>query len=110
MSNLLFDVKLIENNDIVICGKFNGFLNNNVINFNDGVNNIFDLNKLVLERISDDYKIIFDFVNLTCEYTFNDMSVKMMVDVTYKKICSNSLFLKYKLIDTGNIYEYSVNW
>lgn len=107
---MIFSVKLLENNNVVIDDNFSGSLNNNCINYNDGVNNIFDLNKLILDRISGDYKIVFDFMNSTCDYVTNEMSVNMMIEVIDKKICSNSLFFKYKVIDTGNIYEYSVSW
>ena len=106
----MFSVKLIENNCVVIDSVFDGVLDNNIINYNDGVNNIFDLNKLVLERVGDDYRIVFDFLNFTCCSITDDLSVNMMLDVIDKKICSNSLFFKYKIIDTGNIYEYSIVW
>ena len=107
---MIFSVKLLRDDNVVIDDNFSGNLNNNCINYNDGVNNIFDLNKLLLERISNDYKIVFDFLNLTCDYITDGMSVNMMIEVIGKKICSNSLFFKYKVIDTGNIYEYSVSW
>jgi hypothetical protein len=107
---MIFSVKLLENKNIIISGDFSGFLDNNIINYNDGVNNVFDLNRLVLERICDDYKIVFDFSNSNCEYITNELSVNMMLDVDGSKICSNSLFFKYKIVDTGNIYEYSVKW
>lgn len=106
----MFSVKLIENNCVVIDSVFDGVLYNNIIKYNDGVNNIFDLNKLVLERVGDDYRIVFDFLNSTCCSTTDDLSVNMMLDVIDKKICSNSLIFKYKIIDTGNIYEYSIVW
>ena len=107
---MVFSVKLFRDDNVVIDGSFSGSLNNNCINYNDGVNNIVDLNKLLLERISDDYKIVFDFTNATCDYITDGMSVNMMIEVIDKIICSNSLFFKYKVIDTGNIYEYSVSW
>lgn len=106
----MFSVKLIENNSVVIDSVFDGVLDNNIIKYNDGVNNIFDLNKLVLERVGDDYRIVFDFLNSTCCSITDDLSVNMMLDVIDKKICSNSLIFKYKIIDTGNIYEYSIVW
>ena len=107
---MIFSVKLLENDNVVINDSFSGCLDNNSIIYNDGVNNIFDLNKLILERICDDYKIIFDFLNSNCEYITDVMSVNMTVEVIDKKICSNSLFFKYKVIDTGNVYEYIVSW
>ena len=106
----MFNVKLIENDTVIIDDCFNGSLDNGIIKYNDGVNNIFDLNKLVLERISGDYKVVFDFFNSTCESTIDDYSVNMIIEVINKKICSNSLFFKYKIVDTGNIYEYSIKW
>lgn len=106
----MFSVKLIENNSVVIDSVFDGVLDNNIIKYNDGVNNIFDLNKLVLERVGDGYRIVFDFLNFTCCSITDDLSVNMMLDVIDKKICSNSLIFKYKIIDTGNIYEYSIVW
>ena len=107
---MIFNVKLLCDDIVVIDGCFSGNLDNNIINYNDGVNNIFDLNKLVLERVCSDYNIMFDFINFTCNYNTNGLSVNMMFDIIESKICSNSLFFKYKLVDTGNIYEYSVKW
>ena len=107
---MVFNVKLLENDSVIIDDVFSGNLDNNCINYNDGVNNIFDLNKLILERISYDYRIVFDFYNLNCVYYMGGLSVNMMIDVIDKKICSNSLFFKYKMVDTGNIYEYSIVW
>ncbi len=106
----MFSVKLIENDCVVIDSVFDGILDNNVIKYNDGVNNILDLNRLVLERISDDYRIMFDFLNSTCCSSTSDLSVNVMIEVIDKKICSNSLYFKYKIVDTGNIYEYSIKW
>ena len=106
----MFSVKLVENDSIVINDVFDGIFDNNMIKYNDGVNNIFDLNKLVLERISDSYKLVFDFSNFIC-YSFVDgLSVNMTLDVIDKRISSNHLFFKYKIVDIGNIYEYSVKW
>lgn len=106
----MFNVKLIENDTVIIEDWFDGFLNNGIIKYDDGVNNIFDLNKLLLKRISDDYKVVFDFLNLTCCSSINGFSVNMIIEVIDKDICSNSLYFKYKIIDTGNIYEYSIMW
>ena len=106
----MFSVKLFENNNIIIDGCFEGFIDNNIIKYNDGVNNIIDLNKLLLERVSDNYRIVFDFLNSVCESTIDGFSVNMMIDVIDKRICSNSLFFKYRIVDTGNIYEYSIEW
>lgn len=105
-----FTVKLLENDIVIIDGYFSGTLDNNCINYKDNVNNVFDLNRLVLERIGTDYKIIFDFLNNTCDYIADTFSVNMMIDVIDTKIGSNSLFFKYKVADTGNVYEYSVVW
>lgn len=107
---MVFSVKLLENDNIVFSGDYSGFLSDNCINYNDGVNNIFHLNTLVLERFCDDYKMVLDFFNLSCYYFVDGMSVNMTVDVIDKKICSNSLFFKYILVDTGIVYEYSIVW
>ena len=88
---MIFSVKLLENDNVVINGSFSGCLNNDIINYNDGVNNIFDLNKLILERISDGYKIVFNFLNSNCDYITDGLSVNMTVEVIDSKICSNSL-------------------
>ena len=106
----MFNVKLIENDTVIIDDCFNGFLNDSIIKYNDGVNNIFDLNKLLLERIGDDYKVVFDFLNFNCCSSINGFSVNMKLEVINKKICFNSLYFKYKIVDTGNIYEYSIVW
>ncbi len=106
----MFSVKLIENDSVVIDGVFDGIIDDNVIKYNDGVNNIFYLNTLVLERIGSNYSIVIDFLNLSCCSIVDGLSVNMMIEVIDKKICSNCLFFKYKIVDTGNIYDYSVIW
>ncbi len=107
---MMFDVKLYENGKAIIDGSFSGTLEQNFINYNDGVNNSFDLNKLLLERIGDNYKIVFDFMNSSCCSTVDGLSVNIMMDVISKEICSDSLFFKYKIVDTGYVYEYSIKW
>ena len=106
----MFNVKLLENDGVVINDCFDGFLSDNCINYNDGVNNILNLNTLVLERISDVYRIVFDFFNSTCCFVVDGLSINMIIDVIDKRICSNSIFLKYKIVDTGDIYEYGIEW
>ena len=107
---MVFNVKLVENGNTVIEGSFSGNLDNNSIIYNDGVNNIFDLNKLILERIGDNYKITFDFLNLICCSIVDGLSVNMMISVIDKNICPNSLFFRYKMVDTDNVYEYTIKW
>ena len=107
---MMFSVKLYENDKVIIDGSFSGTLEQNFISYNDGVNNILDLNKLILERIGDDYKIVFDFSNSSCIYVMNELSVNMAINIMESKKCSNGLFFKYEIVDTGNVYEYSIRW
>ena len=105
-----FNVKLLENGNVIIDDIFCGNLDDNIINYNDNVNNKFDLNKLLLERVSDEYKVTFDFLNFTCCSVVDGLSVNMMIEVISKEICPDSLFFKYKIVDTGYVYEYSISW
>jgi len=110
LSKVCICVKLIENSNIIFDKNLDGFFSDNVLNYNDGVINNLYLNKLILERISDDYEMIFDFNEMCCRCNYGGNSFVLNLVLLDSNVSNNSIFFKYKIVDTGNIYEYSVLW
>ena len=106
---LSFNVKLLCNDEVSIDSVFSGDFLDGVVSYNDGVLNIFDLNTLLLKRIYDDYSLIFDFSDCVCKYVGSECFF-IAIEVIECDVSVGSIFLKYKIVDTGDIYVYSVKW
>lgn len=105
-----FSVYLSEDNSILINDDFYGTFSNNVIEYNDGIINSFDLNKFILKRECSLYVLIFDFINYTCTYNYGDYKMCINLELIDKSFSDCNVFVKYKVIETGHIYEYKVSW
>lgn len=110
MSEIKLHVYLSQNDDILIDDDFSAIFNNNIIKYNDGVINIFDLDKLVLERNCDDYNLTLNFFDCTALYDSFESSLLMHLEVFNKIIDSNSVFVRYKVIESNLLCEYKINW
>ena len=110
LSKLCIYVKLVDNDDVVIDKKLFGIFNNGVLKYDDGVINNLYLNKLILERICDDYEMIFNFNEMNCICNYNGNCFVMDFLLLDSNVSSNTIYFKYKIVDTGHIYEYSVMW
>ena len=106
---LNFCVKLLCDDEVSIDGVFPGDFLDGVVSYNDGVLNVFDLNTVLMKRICDDHSIVFDFSNSVCEY-IGSSCFSIAIEVLQCKVSVGSIFLKYKIVDTGYIYVYSVMW
>ena len=101
-----FSVYLSEDNNILINDDFYGTFSNNIIEYNDGIVNSFDLKNCLFKR---EY-LIFDFNNCTCIYNYDNYKMCIDLEVIDKNISDCNVFVKYKIIETGHIYEYRVSW
>lgn len=110
MSKIKIHVYLSQDNNILIDDSLSAVFNNNVIKYDDGVINMFDLDKLVLERICDDYSLILNFIDCTALYKSFESSLLMHLEVFNKVVDSNSVFIRYKVIESNLLCEYKISW
>ena len=108
--NVCLSVKLMENNIVIFDSVLNGIFSANVIEYNDGIINIFNLDRLLLERRCDDYTLVFDFKKCVCKYCLPEGSFDIYFDLVDCKVLFREIYLKYKIADTGYIYDYSLKW
>lgn len=100
-------VLLKQNDNVLISDYFLASVDNNIIEYNDSLNNKFDVVNLKLERIDNEKDLVFDFLNqiLVCKYNGNSFSIN--IDVIYKDISYDKVYIKYRL--ENDVFEYIIN-
>ncbi|MGM9882336.1 MAG: hypothetical protein ACI31S_05790 [Bacilli bacterium] len=107
-------LKNISSNEVL---EFNekGIKNNNKITYtSDNVKNIIKINnnKIFLIRESDDFlnTFVFDKGKSVSNYLLKENGYSLDLDVVtlYIDICEYSIFIKYKIVDTNNDYEFKI--
>lgn len=107
-------LKNISSNEVL---EFNekGIKNNNKITYtSDNVKNIIKINnnKIFLIRESDDFlnTFVFDKEKSVSNYLLKENGYSLDLDVVtlYIDICEYSIFIKYKIVDTNNDYEFKI--
>lgn len=109
MAKIKLHVYLSQDDNILINTELFGVINDNVLEYNDGVINIFNLDNLLLERRNDDYILTLDFFNLVSIYDSDSYSMVMNLEII-DKVIDDGIFIKYKVLETGYVYDYRISW
>lgn len=104
MSKIKIKVKLKTDNNI-INSDTKGLINDNIIIYKDGKFNIkLDLNNLLLERYSDDYKIIIDFKNKNYILMINNYNLTDKIKI-FELVNEKNYFKANYELDNNIEYE-----
>lgn len=108
LSKVKIDVLLKENNDIKIDLVCSGILVDNIIKYNDGIVNVYNIDENVLTRKTSEYEIVLDFDNEKGIYKFQNLEMPLSLKVLSYEITDCNIYVKYKLNE--NVYEYKVRY
>lgn len=101
-------VFLEKNDDILINQTYSGNFDNEIIKYNDGMNNRFDIEKCILSRQNADYTIQFDFKKSKGSCLFDDNNFSFDINVIELNTSKDKIYIKY--IFNDDKYLYSINW
>lgn len=111
MARVKVNVFLSQNSDTIIDLKIYGILSDDSLRYvHDGIINIFDFNSCILKRYNGDYNLLLDFKNLIALYSFDGYEMKMNIKLIDKNISNKSVFIKYCILETNDIFEYQVGF
>ena len=108
-------VKNVLNSDNdLFKSEIKGTIVENKITFKDDYLNIFDIEKMTLERISDDIHSYFDFNKSKITYYIKqlDSNLDINMKVKNKKIKENEIIIEYitSLNEEKTNCKYTINW
>ncbi len=111
MSKINIEVCLTNQKEKIINIKTQGIIADNKIKYiENNTINILDLEKETLRRSTKEYTLLLDFKNEKALYDYNTYKLPLEIKVINKEIKPNKITIKYKILETNDIYEYKINW
>lgn len=107
MSKINIKTSIKQNDKIQEEIETKGILQDNKIKYvNDKKVTTLDINRQIIKRTSEDYKIEINIKDESIKTEYLNIKIKL-IDKTIEQ---NKIQLKYKIIDTKDIFEYEIIW
>ena len=107
MSKINIKTSIKQNDKIQEEIETKGILQDNKIKYvNDKIVTTLDINRQIIKRTSEDYKIEINLKDELIKTEYLNIKIKL-IDKTIEQ---NKIQLKYKIIDTKDIFEYEIIW